>query len=208
MTSIIPLMLNNLSEMLEDRNDFPIENLKNITTDEFYGNEPVIIYSAKTCVIIALNQESKKNVIAKLKPDKKTNKTTEEIDVFKEFVLEHKQYINYIVVFEELTTADSKLLVTFDKTLHKIDGLLSVFMFSDLHFNPTRHHLVDKHTKLTKDEIKDLMTQYNIKSKTQLPIILKSDPISKWLGIRPGDIVKIDRYNPNSGLTYYYRACV
>ena len=208
MTSIIPLMLNNLSEMLEDRNDFPIENLKNITTDEFYGNEPVIVYSNKICVIIALNQESKKNVIAKLKPDKKVNKTTEEIDVFKEFVLEHKKYTNYIVVFDELTTADNKLLVTFDKTLNKIDGLLSVFMFSDLHFNPTRHHLVDKHTKLNKDEIKDIMTQYNIKYKTQLPIILKSDPISKWLGIRPGDIVKIDRYNPNSGLTYYYRACV
>ena len=208
MASIIPLMLNNLSEMLEDRNDFPIDTLKNITTDEFYGNEPVIVYSTNICVIIALNQESKKNVIAKLKPDKKVNKTTEEIDVFKEFVLEHKKYTNYIVVFDELTTADNKLLVTFDKTLNKIDGLLSVFMFSDLHFNPTRHHLVDKHTKLTKDEIKDLMTHYNIKFKTQLPIILKSDPISKWLGIRPGDIVKIDRYNPNSGLTYYYRACV
>jgi DNA-directed RNA polymerase subunit H (RpoH/RPB5) len=208
MASIIPLMLNNLSEMLEDRNDFPIDTLKNITTDEFYGNEPVIVYSTNICVIIALNQESKKNVIAKLKPDKKVNKTTEEIDVFKEFVLEHNKYINYIAVFDELTTADNKLLVTFDKTLNKIDGLLSVFMFSDLHFNPTRHHLVDKHTKLTKDEIKDLMTHYNIKFKTQLPIILKSDPISKWLGIRPGDIVKIDRYNPNSGLTYYYRACV
>tara|TARA_B100001758_G_scaffold198369_1_gene176585 strand:- start:1701 stop:2333 length:633 start_codon:yes stop_codon:yes gene_type:complete len=210
MASIIPLMLNNLVEMLEDRNDFSIESLKNITTDDFYGNEPVVVYAKNTCVIIALNQESKKTVIDKLKTTKKkTNKTDdEEIDVFKEFVVEHKKYINYIVVFEELTTADNKLLVTFDKTLNKIDGLLSVFMFADLHFNPTRHHLVDKHTKLTKDEIKVLMTHYNIKSKTQLPIILKGDPISKWLGIRPGDIVKIDRYNPNSGLTYYYRACV
>lgn len=210
MASIIPLMLNNLSEMLEDRNDFSADTLKNIKTDDFYGYDPVIVYAPKTCVIIALNQESKKNVIDKLKTTKKkTNKTDdEEIDVFKEFVLEHKKYTNYIIVFEELTTADNKLLVTFDKTLNKIDGLLSVFMFSDLHFNPTKHHLVDKHTKLTKDEIKDLMTLYNIKSKTQLPIILKGDPISKWLGIRPGDIVKIDRYNPNSGLTYYYRACV
>ena len=210
MASIIPLMLNNLSEMLEDRNDFSADTLKNIKTDDFYGYDPVIVYSTNTCVIIALNQESKKTVIDKLKTTKKkTNKTDdEEIDVFKESVLEHKKYTNYIVVFDELTTADNKLLVTFDKTLNKIDGLLSVFMFSDLHFNPTKHHLVDKHTKLTKDEIKDLMTHYNIKSKTQLPIILKGDPISKWLGIRPGDIVKIDRYNPNSGLTYYYRACV
>ena len=202
------VMLNNLAEMLEDRNDFSAETLKNIKTDDFYGYDPVIVYSTNICVIIALNQESKKNVIAKLKPDKKTSKTAEELDVFKEFVLEHRKYTNYIIVFEELTTADNKLLVTFDKILNKIDGLLSVFMFSDLHFNPTRHHLVDKHTKLTKDEIKDLMTLYNIKSKTQLPIILKSDPIARWLGIRPGDIVKIDRYNPNSGLTYYYRACV
>lgn len=205
------VMLNNLAEMLEDRNDFSAEtfkHIKNIKTDDFYGYDPVIVYAPNTCVIIALNQESKKNVIAKLKPDKKTSKTAEELDVFKEFVLEHRKYTNYIIVFEELTTADNKLLVTFDKILNKIDGLLSVFMFSDLHFNPTRHHLVDKHTKLNKDEIKDLMTLYNIKSKTQLPIILKSDPIAKWLGIRPGDIVKIDRYNPNSGLTYYYRACV
>ena len=52
------------------------------------------------------------------------------------------------------------------------------------------------------------MTHYNIKSKTSLPIMLKTDPIAKWLGIKTGDIVKIDRYNPNSGLTYYYRACV
>ena len=206
------LMLNNLSEMLEDRND-SIKNLNNIKVEEFYGYEPVKLYAKNICVIIALSANSKKTVIEQLKPKKKVNKTEEELDVFKEFVSEHKKtdnsyYTNYIFVFEELTTADNKLLVIFDKILNKIDGLLSVFMFSDLHFNPTKHHLVDKHTKLTKDEIKDLMTHYNIKAKTQLPIILKSDPISKWLGIRPGDIVKIDRYNPNSGLTYYYRSCV
>ena len=123
MASVIPLMLNNLAEMLEDRNDFSAETLKNIKTDDFYGYDPVIVYSPKTCVIIALNQESKKNVIAKLKPDKKTSKTAEELDVFKEFVLEHRKYTNYIIVFEELTTADNKLLVTFDKILNKIDGL-------------------------------------------------------------------------------------
>ena len=40
-------------------------------------------------------------------------------------------------------------------------------------------------------------------------VILKnSDPIAKWLGLKSGDIVEIDRYNPNSGLTKYYRACV
>ena len=62
MASVIPVMLDKLAEMLEDRNDFSADTLKNIKTDDFYGYDPVIVYSPKTCVIIALNQESKKNV--------------------------------------------------------------------------------------------------------------------------------------------------
>ena len=202
-------MLDNLKEMLIDRND-TADNFVNINIDDFTKTTPVIIYEKNTCVIIALSSAAKKVIIDQLKPipNKKLKETDEEIDVFKEFFSNHNSYFNYIVVFEELTTTDNKLLIKFDKILNKMDGLLSVFMFADLHFNPTKHCLVDKHTKLTKEEVKDLMTKYNIKTKTALPIILKSDPIAKWLGIRPGDIVKIDRYNPNSGLINYYRACV
>lgn len=202
-------MLDNLKEMLIDRND-TADNFVNINIDDFTKTTPVIIYEKNTCVIIALSSAAKKVIIDQLKPipNKKLKETDEEIDVFKEFFSNHNSYFNYIVVFEELTTTDNKLLIKFDKILNKMDGLLSVFMFADLHFNPTKHCLVDKHTKLTKEEVKDLMTKYNIKTKTALPIILKSDPIAKWLGIRPGDIVKIDRYNPNSGLINYYRACI
>ena len=202
-------ILNNLKEMLIYRND-TADNFENINIDDFTKPTPIIIYEKNTCVIIALSSAAKKVIIDQLKPipNKKLKETDEEIDVFKEFFSNHNSYFNYIVVFEELTTADNKLLVKFDKILNKMDGLLSVFMFADLHFNPTKHNLVDKHTKLTKEEIKVLMTKYNIKTKTALPIILKSDPIAKWLGIRPGDIVKIDRYNPNSGLIDYYRSCV
>ena len=35
-----------------------------------------------------------------------------------------------------------------------------------------------------------------------------TDIIAKWLGLKQGDIVKIDRYNPNSGVYYYYRCCI
>ena len=198
-------MLNNVKEMLIDRKD-NIDNLTTINTDDL--NIPIVLYSENTCIIIALTSNAKKSIIDQLKQNKKTKDTDEEVDVFKEFVDTYNKYINYIVIFDELTSADNKLLINFDKTLNKIDGLLSFFLYSDLHYNPTRHHLVDKHTKLTREEGKTLMAQYNIKSKLALPIILKSDPISRWLGIRPGDIVRIDRYNLNSGLTHYYRSCV
>ena len=47
-----------------------------------------------------------------------------------------------------------------------------------------------------------------ITSKLKLPYILHNDIIAKWLGLTQGDIVKIERYNNNSGLYYYYRCCI
>lgn len=199
---MIEKMIDVITQMINDRND-KIE--QPIPTD-INLNIPNIFYAEKNCIIIALTSAAKKAVIDQLKVTKKNKE--EEGDIFKEFVTNHNKYLNYIFVFEEITPSDNKLLTFFDKTLNKIDGLLSVFLYSELHFNPTRHELVDKHTKLSKEEVKELMMNYNIKSKTSLPIMLKTDPISKWLGIKTGDVVKIDRYNPNSGLTYYYRACV
>jgi DNA-directed RNA polymerase subunit H (RpoH/RPB5) len=52
------------------------------------------------------------------------------------------------------------------------------------------------------------MQKYMIKSKLQMPVILHNDIIAKWLGLKQGDIVKILRYNENSGLSYYYRCCI
>jgi len=52
------------------------------------------------------------------------------------------------------------------------------------------------------------MEKYLIKGKVQMPFILQNDVIAKWMGLRQGDIVKIDRYNENSGISYYYRVCV
>ena len=52
------------------------------------------------------------------------------------------------------------------------------------------------------------MEKYLIKGKIQMPYILHSDVIAKWLGLKQGDVVKIERYNENSGVSYYYRVCV
>ena len=78
----------------------------------------------------------------------------------------------------------------------------------DLLFNPTKHHYVPPHRKLSVDEGKDVMENYNLKSKLQMPIILHTDRIAKWIGMKQGDIVEITRYNENSGKSYYYRCCI
>ena len=80
--------------------------------------------------------------------------------------------------------------------------------FKNLMYNPLKHSLVPPHRKLSLEEIQEMMNKYLIKQKSQIPYILKSDPISKWIGLKTGDIVEIERYNINSGLSYYYRCCV
>jgi DNA-directed RNA polymerase I, II, and III subunit RPABC1 len=75
-------------------------------------------------------------------------------------------------------------------------------------FNPLKHELVPPHRKLSITEVKEVMEKYMINSKTNFPYILKNDVIAKWLGLKTGDIVEIKHYNPNSGLTYYYRCCM
>ena len=49
-----------------------------------------------------------------------------------------------------------------------------------LQFNITKHMLVPNHIKLDEDEENFIIQKYNLKSKFQLPLILKNDPISRY----------------------------
>ena len=71
-----------------------------------------------------------------------------------------------------------------------------------------KHVLVPKHEKISEDEVKNVLSMYLIKHKSQLPIISRNDVIARWLGLRHGDIVRITRYNETSGTYYYYRCCL
>jgi DNA-directed RNA polymerase I, II, and III subunit RPABC1 len=52
------------------------------------------------------------------------------------------------------------------------------------------------------------MEKFMIKSKFQLPIILKTDAMAKYLGLKNGDIIKITRVSPTAGEYVVYRCCV
>jgi len=63
------------------------------------------------------------------------------------------------------------------------------------------HALQPKHTKLKVDEVKKLLTEYNI-SLSQLPKIRASDPAIPE-GTEPGDVFKIERKEEDKIVTYY-----
>jgi DNA-directed RNA polymerase I, II, and III subunit RPABC1 len=86
---------------------------------------------------------------------------------------------------------------------------IQVFDIKNLQYNVSKHVLVPKHELVgDEEEVKKLIQNFNLKSKFQLPLILKTDAMAKYLGLKNGDVVKITRVSPTSGEYVMYRCCV
>ena len=84
---------------------------------------------------------------------------------------------------------------------------VSLINIKRLQFNILNHELVPKHTILSKEEEEDFKKKYNITENKNIPDISYFSPVSIVLGIRPDDIVKIERKSRTSVKSDYYRIC-
>lgn len=98
-----------------------------------------------------------------------------------------------------------KPLEQFMKTT--IDNV-EIFWYKQLTFNVIDHALVPKHELLEPKVKQILKPQLYIKNMNNLPTLLHTDPISKYYGMKIGDLCKITRHNPNAGEVPYYRLVV
>ena len=75
-----------------------------------------------------------------------------------------------------------------------------------LQFNILNHVLVPKHSILSKPEEIEFKKKFNILD-NNIPDISYFSPVSLVLGIRPGDIVKIERNSRTAIKAEFYRIC-
>ena len=123
-------------------------------------------------------------------------------------IADYKKKHFILVLTDPPSSALMHQLQARDKLLQTQNGSLQIFYTKELLYNPMKHVLVPKHEKISEDEVKNVLSIYLIKHKSQLPIISRNDVIARWLGLRHGDIVRITRYNETSGTYYYYRCCL
>jgi DNA-directed RNA polymerase I, II, and III subunit RPABC1 len=124
-------------------------------------------------------------------------------EIKKAFDDDDTQYNLVILVVKEKVSQNNLKLI-------QGQGLnIQIFEIKELQFNISKHVLVPKH-ELVKDEqeVKSIVERYSIKSKYQLPHILKTDPMSRYLGLKSGDVVKITRTSPTAGEYIIYRCCL
>jgi len=195
----IPKILRRSVELLQLRNeetkDFEKE-LREYKTDRFYS-EIINVNTKNIAVIYAFSKDSFRDFWSNIR-----NKNVDEIK---------KEYgkLKMILILNDYPSSITyQTLQKKELQLAAKEGFIQIFLMQELMYNPTKHELVPKHEKMNNEDVKKLMENLKLKAKTQLPFIQKTDVIARWLGIQSGDVVKITRYSPTSGKSYYYRCCI
>jgi DNA-directed RNA polymerase subunit H (RpoH/RPB5) len=195
----IPKILRHSVELLKLRNeetkDFEKE-LFEYQTNRFYS-EIINVNTKNISVIYAFSKESFKDFWSNIR-----NKSVDEIK-------EEYGKLKIILILNDYPSSITyQALQKKELQLAAEEGFIQIFLMQELMYNPTKHELVPKHEKMNNEDVKVLMENLKLKAKTQLPFIQKTDVIARWLGIQSGDVVKITRYSPTSGKSYYYRCCI
>lgn len=118
---------------------------------------------------------------------------------------EANDYTNGLIVVALVSPSDNVL-----KTVKRFAAdRLQFFHIRQLQFDITTHRMAVPHRILKEDEKTAVYTAYTIsKPEDQIPWIDSQDPMAKWVGAVPGDILEITRHSDVAGPTLYYRYCV
>lgn len=117
----------------------------------------------------------------------------------------NKQDTLYIIIKDNV----NETLINELKDIWERDGIFIVIeSIKCLQFNILKHTLVPEHNVMSEDDVKQIMTRYNITDKVQFPDISRFDPVARAIGLRPGQVCHIIRPSKTAISTDYYRICV
>lgn len=84
------------------------------------------------------------------------------------------------------------------------ENVVELFQKSELCMPVIHHHLVPPHVPLTKAQKSQLLQELGCKA-SALPKLKESDPVARYLYLRPGTVVKIQRCIGNLESEPYFR---
>jgi DNA-directed RNA polymerases I, II, and III subunit RPABC1 len=120
--------------------------------------------------------------------------------------METEQVKRGIIVVKGTLTGHAKDAIKEMRSGASARKQLEYFSDNELLVDITEHTLVPEHIVLTPQEKKQLLTRYRLKP-TQLPKIQVTDPIARYYGLSPKQVVKIVRSSETAGRYVTYRIC-
>ena len=186
-------------EILRDRGYNPDETYSKLNSKELE-----YLAQKNSLDIVAKDESRKKFICVKFILTEKVKSA-----YVKELVNEIKDKIPLEHTYEMIFVLKNKPNSTLKKLEKNRDlGDIQIRSCKELQFNITKHVLVPQHIKLSDDEVKAIMTRYSIHSKTQLPLILREDPIVRYYNFKSGDVLKIPTSNGSLNSAYVNYRCV
>ena len=111
----------------------------------------------------------------------------------------------FIIIKDEINETLTNEL----KHICETDGIFIVIEnIKRLQFNILDNKLQPKFDIVPESEVVNIMKKYNITDKIQFPDISRFDPVSRAIGLRPGQLCHIVRPSKTAIEANYYRLCV
>ena len=196
-------------QMLEDRG-YNVDEYKNYTVieiDSMYKNTPTKVQKDLLPLDIICSKDSQKIIIKYVFNSKiKASNIESLIEDMKEDGL-IKDNDSVLFILKDKISNEYLFDTQIDLIYNKLNIFIQVFWLDTLIINITHHELVPKHDIISNEEKMGLLSKYDINKLTQLPIIIKTDPIAKYLGMKRGDVCVIKRPSETSGVYIRYRYC-
>ena len=116
---------------------------------------------------------------------------------------ELEKMYNLLSSSHQLHKNDEIVFVIFHDINEEIQDLenkyqnLTIFTYKRLLFNLIDHEYVPKHSRLTAKEKSELLQILMISDYNKLPILPKTDAVSRYYNFKAGDVIKVER--PSKG---------
>jgi DNA-directed RNA polymerase I, II, and III subunit RPABC1 len=110
------------------------------------------------------------------------------IDIIRPFFL----FIDTNQIRHVFIVHSDEMTVSARKILSNINARIELFSVVDLQYNPTKHDLVPRHTRVSREGVKEI---------DKFPTLRIHDPIARYYGYSSGDLIRIERKNR----TIYFR---
>ena len=191
---------NNILDILESRG-FNTENYKGFSINEIHA----LLMNDQLDMMI--HNEKKKVYIKYFNIEKsiRPNNVHEIVDSL--FNIEQILSINDELI---IITKDepNETLQKLQRSLYEHENIyINIINIQRLQFNILKHSLVPIHRVLDDSEKQIVKNKYNIENDREFPTISRFDPVSQVLGIRPGELFKIERSSKTAIKNNFYRIC-
>jgi len=216
---------NNVLRMLNDRgyHSFVKKYYADITFDEFkklYRNNNINLEVYKEDIVDGIKVKTQ-CIIYFVDPTSQVGKVkqrfTRLMNTLEETYSKDDNIVDIIMIAEDkdrnsFMNSIAKYIKSYQKIYNSTKTVnhtlkMELFYYSEISFNITDHYLVPRHRLITKKEITQILKDKKC-TLEQLPKISKDDSVAKYFGANVGDVFRISRRSPTSGISEYYRLVI